>query len=264
MKKRIFFFILSLIIIMFSGCKKNPTESVKIDAYRLKKIFYSPDNYTEYFYNENLLIQKVLVTSDSTSDKFDLIYDTNGKLMKREETSTNTGTSSYSYTNYKYNSNNLLIKSNTYLKKEIGSYELSSYITYEYTNGNLVKYFHYNSKNSIISTNNFSYDDNGNITSETMYDSTNTLKLTAQYEYDNKLNPLKKDLSIISAARISNNNIIKSSTLNYNTWPPGNFSTTNTYTYNEGGYPIECTSENKITWKGVTSTYTTGYIFEYY
>ena len=254
-----------LIVLLFlSECNNNPVNNPE-SGLIIKKINTSPIDYTEYSYKGDLLIGKEIVTRGKTSYSINLIYDSVSRLIKQEEHSSDAGVPVDSYTSYEYSGSNLLEKTYFYVKTADSSYQLNTYTIYEYQNGKLTWYEFYNGQTGeTVSYDSLIYDGNGNIIRHVRFDNGNNLILSETFEYDNKANPLGRDLSLLSVARLSKNNVTKNVFTYYNTNPPGFGSYLNSYNYNNEGYPVNCSSVYQISWKGVTSKDTVDYQYEYY
>ncbi len=258
-----YFFCLWIFLLILNGCKDNPVENI-IKPKTIKKVTTSPDDYSEYFYTSGLLTNKGIISSAKLSYNITLSYDKFSRLIKKEEVSFNTGIPVHSYTTYEYGSLYKLQRSSYFAQSAGGNYELRSYTTYKYDNDNLTRYQTYDgTTNELMTYDEFKYNSSGNIIGHKQHNGNDDLKLNETFEYDGKPNALNSDLSILSAASISKNNIIKSTFTNYNTFPPGLGTTQNSYSYNNEDYPEACISVYEISWKGITSRSTINYKYEY-
>jgi len=255
----LFFFCLTLLL---NGCKDNPTGISTTNPNSIKKVFSSNEDFSEYFYNGNLLIKKETTARGEVVTSITFSYDNNGKLIKKDEFSTAAGIPLSYYLIYEYSSNNLLLKTNAFPK--IGeNYEFRGYTQYEYESNKLVKYSFYNQNDELRNYHILKYDGD-NIIEDAQYDESNNLKYLETFEYDNKLNPLIKDLSFISAFTQSKNNIIKWTNTYYTVSPPNVYVSTCNYTYNNFDYPVECITVYNRNEFGSISQDTSISYFEYY
>lgn len=101
------------------------------------------------------------------------------------------------------------------------------------------------------------YDENGNLTKESKYyvPSTGIAELwtTTEYEYDNMHNPFQAFKRLMTPSKFTNpNNITKETyTIHFEVdqWTQKVSIITNTYEYNEKGYPIKVNGEAEYVYK---------------
>ena len=235
----LFFFIFIFTII---SCVSEVIESPAVEKNLLRKIYSSPDNYTEYFYNTS---NKIIIVKSyhklPTGEVFEMEtkyeYDSNGNVIKEIIFSTMAGVPQYSYLSYEYNEKGLISKTYAYLKMSDENYELRSTTKYEYDNYNRL------SKTRIFSPDNIErkvtelfYDTNGNVIETNFYQEGN-LSFNDKYEYDNMINPLRQNIAGPSVYTISKNNPIKNISTNF---MMGNDSSIIEFKfeYNSESYPI--------------------------
>jgi len=235
--------IFSIIIITLIGCESEILKTQDDQKYLLKKIYSSPDNYKEYFYNP---LAKIIRAKSYYENPWGEVYETetnyeyddNGnKIIKETNYSTITGVPEYSYLTYEYNDQNLISKTKAYLKMGDGNYELRSTTKYDYDDYNrLVKTKIYSPDNVERKLTELFYDVNGNVIETNLYQDGN-LSFTDKYEYDSKINPLRQNIAGSSVYTISKNNPIKHFSTNF-MMENDNSITVYNFEYNSDGYPI--------------------------
>jgi len=261
MKRIIYTLVFFCLTLLLNGCKDNPIESSPLPN-SIKKVFTSEKDFTEYYYKGNLLIKKEITSRSELVTSITFTYDNDGKLIRKDEFSTAAGIPLSVYSTYEYSVNNLLLKANHYPK--IGdAFEFKGYTQYEYESDMLVKCSFFNQNEELRNYHILKYDGN-NIVEDAHYDEIDNLQYLETFEYDNKLNPLIKDLSYISAFTRSKNNIIKWTNTYYTVNPPNIYISTCDYTYNNFGYPIKCTTVYNRSEFGGTSQETSTSFYEYY
>ncbi len=252
----------SFLTLLINGCKDNPVDNSSATSSTIKKVFTSEEDFSEYYYEGNLLIKKEITSRGEVVTSITFIYDNNGKLIRKDEFSTAAGIPLSYYLTYEYTSENLLIKTNSYPK--IGdTYEFRGYTQYEYESNKLVKYSFYNQNNELRNYHILKYDEE-NVLEDAQYDESDNLQYLETFEYDNKLNPLVKDLSFISAFTKSKNNIIKWTNTYYTVSPPNVYISTCNYSYNNYDHPIECITVYDRNEFRASSQDTTTSFYEYY
>lgn len=251
----------SFLILLINGCNDNPVDNSS-SATNIKKVFTSDEDYSVYYYEENLLIKKEITARGELVTAITFTYDNNGILIRKDEFSTAAGIPLSYYLTYEYTTENLLIKTNSYPK--IGdTYEFRGYTQYEYESKKLVKYSFYNQNDELRNYHIVKYDGE-NIVEDAQYDEGNNLQYLETFEYDDMSNPLIKDLSFISAFTRSKNNIIKWTNVYYTVNPANIYISTCSYTYNDFSYPIKCITVYNRNEFGATSQDTTTSFYEYY
>jgi hypothetical protein len=251
----------SFLTFLINGCKDNLVDNSS-SAASIKKVFTSDEDYSDYYYEGNLLIKKEITARGELVTSITFAYDNNGKLIRKDEFSTAAGIPLSDYSIYEYSVNNLLLKANHYPK--IGdTFEFRGYTQYEYESNKLVKYSFFNQNDELRNYHILKYDEE-NIIEDAQYDDGNILQYLETFEYDDKLNPLIKDLSFISAFTRSKNNIIKWTNTYYTVNPPNIYISTCSYTYNDFSYPIKCITVYNRNEFGATSQDTTTSFYEYY
>lgn len=231
-----FIAILLIIIISITGCKTETVAPLEeSSAQFIKKITQDEKNYSEYIYNNGLLIKyesykkgkpESLVTleySEGNVLQSELVVEA-AKVVKKEFTFDDSGR---------------IIKIN--LKEKFGSdYESVGYILFTYNKLNqlfITEQYFYNSTAPSIRTE-YTFDNNENLIAENVYYG-QFLQVSSTYTYDNKTNPfnrLKK--KFISAMTMSKNNILTCKRTDYSSPYNGAANITYTYTYDSSGYPV--------------------------
>lgn len=183
----------------------------------------------------------------------------NGRLTSIErETDYSSSSTSVNYavskTELDYDSDNTVIQSNNFLKKN-NQYEFTSFFTYTYNDKKMpVKISKYVAGGSLFGYSTYTYDGNDNVTVEENYgidQSGNPVKQSQQnYQYDEKKNPYRNSYDLAGSIpySISQNNVTVTTSVYYTVNPQG---VTNTFTtkynsYNAAGYPVSMDYEGNI------------------
>lgn len=256
--KNLFLF-LFYIILCFNGCIKNPTEILTPDYPKVKKIIESSDNYIEFSYGDGLLIKKEDKSSNgfvSWSTSYE--YDENNRITGKDVFSPLPRGLFISHSTYEYSADNRIQKENIYGRTNI----LNTYILYEYEKNKIIKYSDYSADDYLWGYHILKYED-GNIIEDAYYYNTDSLLFLETYEYDNNQNPLNVDKSPISASTYSRNNITRSIEIYYTSTPHEIYTTVNSYTYNNYGYPVKCFVDYTKNVNGVISQNTSTMFYEY-
>ncbi len=252
---------------LLSSCNDNPIENnesnPESNPVLLKKVTSSGDNITEYFYDKNLLVKKEVKFEGEIFDSVELTYDGNGILIRKDIFSKASGVPMNYYVTFEYDENNFLAKSNFFAKRTDGKLAIGIYHIYEYKDNLLAKYITFNTSDEMSSYALFKYDNNQNVTLYSHYDKNGKLQYRQEYKYDDKINPLRKDLSFISAFTISRNNIINLTSTYHTVDPPNIYKSSLTYSYNNLGYPLECVSITYSKENGTTSQNSVTSFYEY-
>ena len=254
----LFFFYL---IIFLNGCKDNPVGNSSPIPNSIKNISTSNEDFTEYHYNGKFLVKKEMIWRGELMTSITFTYN-KGQLVRKDDSSTAAGIPLVSYLTYEYSTDNKLIKTIVYIKVQ-EDYKYSGHTLYEYDNNKLMKHSFYNVNNELRNYHILKYN-NDNIIEDAQYDADNKLQYLETYEYDNKINPLTKDMSFISAFTMSKNNIINWINTYYTVSPPNIYISTSNYTYNNFGYPIRCVTVYNRNENGITSQDTSTSYYEYY
>lgn len=263
MKKLLVYLFFLCLILFLGGCLENLVENTYPNINRIKKVFVSEDNFTEYFYDSKLLVKKVSTLRGEIIYSITFTYDEKDRLIRKDDFSTAAGILLSTYSTYEYDVNNVLIKTNSFIKTQDSSYKYSGYIIYEYENNRLTKYSYYDLSNELRSHHTLKYNNN-NVIEDSQYDRNDNLQIIETFEYDNKLNPLNKDASFISAFTVSTNNITKWITTYHTVNPPNIDISESSYTYNHYGYPVKCITVYSRNENGIISQNTTTSHYEYY
>ena len=253
-------YLLVLLYIAFSlnGCKENPIEEITPASQKIKKIIESDERFVEYTYEGDFLIKEETKSNDGGiiySKSF--TYD-KGRLIRLDQFSSLPREPLVSYSTYDYSADNIILKENVFGRGDKFNY----YILYEYENYKIIKYSYFSPTSNLSGYHMLKYED-GNITEDAYYNNKDSLLIIETYEYDNMKNPLKVDLSQISAFTLSKNNITKWSEINYLTTIPNIYITINLYNYNEYNYPIKCFVNYTKNENGIISQDTSTTFYEY-
>lgn len=261
--KRIVYYLFFLQFILFlNGCNDNPIKNLSQSSVKIKKAIVSDDLYTEYFYDNNLLIKKELVARNEMITSNTFTYDGEGKLIRQDHISTAAGILLSHYLTYEYSDNGILLRANAF-RKINDVFEFSGYTQYEYKANRLEKYSFYNLKNELRNYHILKYEGE-NIVEDYHYDSDNKLQFHEIFEYDNNPNPLRNDKSFASAFTLSENNVVKWTNKFYTVDPPNVYVSESTYFYNIYGYPIKCVTKYQKNEFGITSESMSTNNYEYY
>jgi len=260
MKRLIFILLFPYLTLLLIGCNDNPTESSTIISKSIKKVLSSNEDFVKYYYRESLLTKKERFFLGELETSITFTYDDKGKLIRQDEFSKAAGIPLSNYLTYEYSLNNLLFETSVFLKKG-DTYEFGGRTQFEYESNKLVKSTFYDKNNELRQYKILKYDGE-NIIEEAQYDGNNILQYLQTFEYDDKLNPLTKDISFISAFTLSKNNITKWTNAYYTVSPANINISTSSYTYNYFGYPIKCVTVYNN--NGGSSKNTSTSYYEYY
>ena len=261
-----YFCVASVILILFSSCKKDDFEKNDFNDNDFIKSEVSNDNITSnYKYNA---IGKIAETERIFFyNKY--LYDNNGRLISREtaaapsmyssslpieKTELMTGKNS-SISNrqiFKYDENGRLLEIENYFKTE-DKFELRSKQSFEFIDEKIVKRNLHNEKGAITQFYVYEYDKNGNVKNEKYYSypftesSQPKLIRETSFKFDNKKNPFKIFNKLGNPGLYTNsNNIIETNLIRHEEIPGfEKYSTSTTsYEYNRNDYPIKVITEN--------------------
>jgi hypothetical protein len=243
-----------VVFLCFTACKKeDKTENLYYSDTLISQVNSGDLAVHGFTYNSNYLIHES--TEPYMYKKFS--YDTKNLLTKVEvaysfnpfSCSMIPGQSLESdprkasisqYSEFEYDDGlKLKKKSNFFLNS--GNPQLTSYQTYDYVNGQIVKSSTFNPQGLLTGYNDYKYDDRGNITRDDQYTSTAVIKLvnTKICEFDNKNNPYQVFAYEGNPGIYTNkNNIIKETSVSYNDTAEFSSTTLHTYQYNSLDYPI--------------------------
>ncbi|HZK61493.1 MAG TPA: hypothetical protein VFC41_05410, partial [Anaerovoracaceae bacterium] len=131
-------------------------------------------------------------------------------------------------------------KSNYFINS--GNPQLTSYQTYDYGNDQIIKSSTFNPQGLLTLYNDYEYDDSGNITRDDLYANNSGIMLvqTIICEFDNKNNPYQIfACEGIPGIYTNKNNIIKETTVSYNSTTESRNARQNVYEYNSLDYPVK-------------------------
>jgi hypothetical protein len=144
------------------------------------------------------------------------------------------------FSEFEYDDALNLSKKSVYFIKD-GHSQLTSWATYEYANGNIVKVSWYNPQGELTQYNDYTYDNNGNIIRDDQYSNNSGIKLlrTVICEFDNKNNPYRVFACEGEPGIYTNrNNITKETMISYNGSTESSYSILHVYEYNNLDYPV--------------------------
>ena len=145
------------------------------------------------------------------------------------------------YSEFEYDDALRLIKKSNYFINN-GNPQLTSWQTYGYENGNIVKLSTFNTQGQLIQYHDYKYDDNSNITRDDLYTNNSVIKLvkTMIYEFDNKNNPYQVFACEGDPGKYTNkNNIIKETSISYFGTAESRNTRLIVYEYNSLEYPVK-------------------------
>lgn len=208
MKKLLFTF---LLLFTLSCSESDLLDTNSVGSRRIKKIKDSPSRYTEYFYQNNLLIRIEGIHNNESSSKRLFTYDSDRLLTKFELQSFDPRFNNTIIKTYEYNNESLLIKSNTFYTDINGFIDYSEYV-YENNKITRVNVFDHDSLFSYYYE--LIYDSWNNLIELNDYNS-NGLSHKMIYGYDIKINPLPKIIPFLEVGMSGVNNLISSTYISY-------------------------------------------------
>jgi hypothetical protein len=266
MASKLFSCIIIAAFIITSCSKETDNEMPDDGIYAIRSIFGYGKTNTKYIYNSFGKIAEY----QSFHFCYRYIYDDNGRLIKKEDalatdlfssasaerselmTSKNSTFTGYSL--YEYDKEGIL-KSKKYYHKKDDVYEYTSKISFEYENGNIVKWNILNDGDTITQYYAYEYDNNRNVIKEKQYSflfiegpGPELIRETT-YKYDDKNNPFNIYKETGQPGLFSNkNNVIESnSTLFIDVPGIDKYTTSKTnYEYNDKGFPVKVLSGNSV------------------
>jgi hypothetical protein len=247
--------------LVFLSCEKNKQLIIENTGTPLiSKVVTGGETYYEYSYNEaNLLIEEkskfhytkhnyydnnLLSSSDFYMDPALFSSDSHvvEASMNRKEWVSPDNTAKSLIQTYEYDGNGQLSRK-TYIRPSVTDSEYSEF-TFENDRISRQTMYWQNAMSFYV---NYLYDEKGNLIKESKYyvPSTEIAELwtTTEYEYDNMYNPFQAFNRLMSPGKFTNlNNITKETYTIYfevDQWTQKVQITTNTYEYNDNGYPIK-------------------------
>jgi hypothetical protein len=256
---------LSLLLLILIACEKDEhliVENTVIPL--LEKVVFGDVVYLEYTYNDaNLLFEeksKFHYTRHSYNDinqlvKSDFYWDISmassdisviEAAMKREEWVNPDNTPKSLTHSLEYNNNGQLIRK-SYIRPSASNPE---YNEFSYENDRISRQTMY-WENRISGYIDYIYDERGNLIRETKYyvsaEGVTELLTTTEYEFDGMNNPFQAFKRLMRPGKYTNpNNILKETyTIHFNVdqWIEKVQITSNTYEYNDAGYPVRVNGE---------------------
>ena len=257
-------------LLLFS-CEKDKQLIVEnTDIPLLSKVLTGGVSSMEYSYNEaNLVIEEkskftytkhsysynnLLTTSDFYIDP--AMFSSDSRVveasMNRKEWVNPDNTAKSLTQTFDYNSDGILTRK-TYTRPSVNDSEYSEFI-FENDKISRQKMYWQNELSFYID---YLYDEKGNLIKESRYyePSTRIAKLwtTTEYEYDNMQNPFQSFKRLMTPSKFTNqNNITKETyTIHFEVdqWTQKVSIITNTYEYNDKGYPIKVNGEAEYVYK---------------
>jgi hypothetical protein len=206
--------------------------------------------YTRHSYNDNNL----LTTSEFYIDPATFSNDSRvvEASMGRKEWVNPENTAKSLTQTFDYNSDGILTRK-TYTRPSVND---SEYSEFTFENDRISRQTMY-WQNELSFYIDYLYDEKGNLVKESKYyvPSTGIAELwtTTEYEYDNMYNPFQAFKRIMTPGKFTNpNNITKETYTIYfevDQWTQKVSTITNTYEYNEKGYPIKVNGEVEYVYK---------------
>jgi hypothetical protein len=268
MKKIVLLFFFSII---FFSCEKDKQLIVENnDIPLINKVMVAGVTYYEYTYNDaNLLIEEkskfhytkhnyndnnILSSSDFYTDP--AMFSSDSRVveasMNRKEWVSPDNTAKSLTQTFEYNGNGQLSRK-TYIRPSVNDSEYSEF-TFENDRISRQTMYWQNAMSFYID---YIYDGKGNLIKESKYyvPSTGIAELwtTTEYEYDNMHNPFQAFKRLMTPSKYTNpNNITKETYTIYfevDQWTQKVSIITNTYEYNEKGYPIKVNEEAEYVYK---------------
>ena len=247
-----------LTAVLFCSCSKDPDPDNTSDGiYAIRSITYNGKTHNRFIYNSAGKITEY----QSFYFYYRYTYNENGLLIKEESSFADemnpsdpggknellTAQNSFftGYALYLYE-NDSLLKQKIYYHKNNGVFELVSKSSFEYLNGNIVKWNIHTPNDTITQYYTYDYDNNGNVIMQKQYsylfDNGHEPVLVREttYTYDDKHNPFIIFRHTASPGVFTNtNNVIETrSTLFIETAGiPKYTQSTSSYEYNLAGYP---------------------------
>lgn len=226
-------------IVFFTGCsKKNSSDGTRSGGTKLHRVLTEGKLSLEYTYNAGGFVtrQTFYTIGNKKSSETVYSYDASNKLVKTESfidvsSSSTAQQLAYSYTEYSYGTDARLNEERTFVNNGAQS-ELRSIITPAYDAAGRIVSRLQQLNNKPINLYTYEYNNQGNIIKQETYrydSTTRILGFRTTYEHDDKNNPYI-NLSVMPFS-VNRNNIIKSTTTNYNLTP---------------GTPVVTTSETLI------------------
>jgi hypothetical protein len=268
MKKIALMFFFSL---MFFSCEKDKQLTVEnTDIPLLSKVLVAGVSNYEYVYNDaNLLSEEkskftytkhsyndknLLTTSDFYVDPamFSSDIQVIEASMNRKEWVNPDNTAKSLTQTFKYNGNGQLARK-TYTRPSVTD---SEYSEFSFENDRISRQTIY-WQNVMSFYIDYVYDEKGNLIKESKYHVPSTgiaeLWTTTEYEYDSMHNPFQAFKRLMTPSKFTNpNNITKETYTIYfevDQWTQKVSTITNTYEYNEKGYPIKVNGEAEYVYK---------------
>jgi hypothetical protein len=192
-----------------------------------------PFKYKKFTYDTQNILQKVEVANSFDAFSCAMIP---GQALETDPRKA--AISEYSTFEY---GNDLKISKKSYYYINNGNTKLTSWQTFEYNNGNIVRLNTFNAQGNLTGYYDYTYDSKGNITKyeDYRFDSAIILSSTHIYEFDNKINPYKVFACEGIPGKYTNtNNIVKETYISYYGTSQNRYTTSTEYSYNSIDYPV--------------------------
>lgn len=250
--------VLLAFLIILAGCRRDCLNSGNSTASKLYRVYTEGVLSQEYVYNTNGFLERqtFYVSPGKKSAETLYLYDSN-RLVRTETfvdiSSSTTGQQLvYSFTEYKYGSDGKLTEERVYSKDGSQSVLRSIVVPGYQNDGKVTSHVQLAPDNLPFSLSKYQYNKSGNIILQETYRydaGLPVLGLRTVYEHDNKNNPYV-NLSVVPFS-VNKNNIIKSTTTNYNINPASPVTTTSTTLYKKytaDHFPLEVIEHGSVTY----------------
>ena len=268
MKKVALLFVFSLV---FFSCEKDKQIIVEnTDIPLISKVLIGGESFLEYTYSDaNLILEeknKSTYTKHSYNDKnllttsefyidpasYSSLWSEVEASMNRKEWVNPDNTAKSLTKTYEYNDKEQLIRV-AYIRLSVSN---SEYSEFTYENGRIIRQTMY-WQNEISNYIDYFYDGKGNLIKQTKYrvPATGTAELltTTEYEFDNMQNPYQSFKRLITPSIYTNQNNITKETYTIHFEVDASVQKvgviTNTYEYNDKGYPVKVNGEAEYVYK---------------
>jgi len=178
--------LLTMGVLFITSCKKDNTNPSATN-HQLIKVSADARNFSEYAYNSDGLLGKIISSNSNYSDTITLSYNANKQVQ-----SFLYGGNIFKYT---YDANNQFTKIEVHVNSAQG--DIEGYTTYTWQSGKIIEaksFINYVNGNTPDTKVTMAYNTNGDLVTQTEYywdivDNAYKLRTTTTYEYDDKKNP---------------------------------------------------------------------------
>jgi hypothetical protein len=240
--------LLSIVILIFTGCKKDEIvePAVQNSSKKLSQIFSDSSNYTNYFYSVDQLIKYESISNGILGYSVSYSFDEKNRCAKEEVIHRIGNIIEDWKNNYIYDENNRVSKVDLNFSSDGISYSQYGHFVFHYNNeGQQTLREYYDSKDSLTQKTTFDYNANGDCEKRIWY-----IKGSAgfriydiiTYEYDSSIAPDKDAVtSLVNGFARKTHNIVKSTTTDYNQNNEKESEAVNSfnYVYDSESYPKE-------------------------